>query len=259
VPPSLWNPSQYEQFRDERSQPFFDLLALVRPRPGMSVVDLGCGTGELTRHLHEQLQARATLGVDSSETMLARAAAVASEGLTFRRQDLTTLTPDERYDLVFSNAALQWAPGHVALLARLTALVAGGGQLAFQVPANDDHPAHAVAAEVASEAPFRAALGGWSRPLTVLPPEVYARLLHGLGYREQHVRLQVYGHAIDQRVGVVEWVKGTLLTGYQRRLPAEMFDAFLARYRERLLPRLEDTRPYFLTYKRILVWGIRGE
>ncbi|MCC6626603.1 MAG: methyltransferase domain-containing protein [Chloroflexi bacterium] len=255
MPPSLWNPSQYERFRDERSQPFFDLLALVRPRPAMSVVDLGCGTGELTRRLHEHLQARATVGVDSAETMLARAASVAGDGLSFRLQDLTTLVPDERYDLVFSNAALQWAPGHVDLLARLTALLAAGGQLAFQVPVNDDHPAHTVAAEIAREAPFRAALGGWVRPVTVLPPEVYARLLRGLGYREQQVRLQVYVHALDQRDGVIEWVKGTMLTGYQDRLPPDLFTAFLDRYRQRLLSRLEDARPYILTYKRILAWA----
>lgn len=254
---SVWNPAQYERFRDERSQPFFDLLALVRPRPDMRVIDLGCGTGELTRRMHEQLGARATLGIDSSETMLAKSAAVAGDGLTFQRQDIGTLAATERYDLVFSNAALQWLPGHVELLARLTALVAEGGQLAFQVPANDDHPSHQTAAEVAGEPPFRTALGGYTRPRTVLPPETYAALLHRQGYREQHVRLQVYGHALASREAVIEWVKGSLLTDYQKRLPADLFAAFLDRYRARLLPRLEDARPFFYPFKRLLVWGQR--
>ena len=53
----VWNPSQYDRFRDERSQPFFDVLGFVRPRPKMRVVDLGCGTGELTRALHHRLEA----------------------------------------------------------------------------------------------------------------------------------------------------------------------------------------------------------
>ena len=52
-----WNPGQYERFRDERRQPFFDLLALVQRRPSMQVVDLGCGTGVLTRTLHRELLA----------------------------------------------------------------------------------------------------------------------------------------------------------------------------------------------------------
>jgi trans-aconitate 2-methyltransferase len=254
---SVWNPAQYERFRDERSQPFFDLMALVRPRPGMRVVDLGCGTGELTRRLHEGLAASETIGLDSSPTMLARSEAVAGGGLSFRLQEIATLEPTERYDLVFSNAALQWVPDHVDLLARLTALVADGGQLAFQVPANDDHPSHRTAVEVAGEAPFRAALGGYTRPRSVLPPEVYAALLERLGYREHHVRLQVYGHRLESREAVIEWVKGTLLTDYQKRLSADLYDAFLARYRERLLPRLEATRPFFYPFKRLLAWGQR--
>jgi trans-aconitate 2-methyltransferase len=257
VSSSVWNPAQYERFRDERSQPFFDLLALVRPRPAMRVVDLGCGTGELTRQLHERLGARETLGLDSSPTMLARSEPFAGDGLRFRLQDIATLEPTERYDLVFSNAALQWVDGHAALLERLTAIVADDGQLAFQVPANDDHPSHRTAIEIAREQPFRDALGGYTRPLSVLPPEAYAGLLHRLGYREQHVRLQVYGHRLDAREAVIEWVKGTVLTDYEKRLPADLFAAYLARYRERLLPQLEDARPFFYTYKRLLVWGQR--
>ena len=50
-------------------------------------------------------------------------------------------------------------------------------------------------------------------------------------------------------------MKGTLLTDYQRRLPAELYARFVARYRERLLPALEDTRPYFFTFKRVLLWA----
>src|ERR1700690_2329494 len=113
-----WNPDQYERFRDERRQPFFDLLALVRPRPNMRVVDLGCGTGELTRLLHDRLQASATLGLDSSAGMLERSQAFAGDGLRFERGDLTAFAPSEPYDLVFSNAALHWAPAHPELLRR---------------------------------------------------------------------------------------------------------------------------------------------
>jgi trans-aconitate 2-methyltransferase len=42
IPSADWNPAQYERFRDERARPFFDLLDLVQPQPGMRVVDLGC-------------------------------------------------------------------------------------------------------------------------------------------------------------------------------------------------------------------------
>ena len=70
-----WDPGQYLKFGAQRAQPFFDLLALVDPVPGGEVVDLGCGTGELTARLHAHTGARHTLGIDSSAAMLADARA----------------------------------------------------------------------------------------------------------------------------------------------------------------------------------------
>ncbi|MDL1951590.1 methyltransferase domain-containing protein, partial [Acidobacteria bacterium ACD] len=90
MPTVEWDPAQYERFRRERTLPFEDLLALVKPRPGMRVVDLGCGTGELTRRLHEALSARETIGLDTSEGMLAKSAGFAGGGLSFLRQDVGT-------------------------------------------------------------------------------------------------------------------------------------------------------------------------
>jgi trans-aconitate 2-methyltransferase len=252
-----WNPAQYERFRAERRQPFVDLLALVQPRPGMRVTDLGCGTGELTRDLHHQLQARDTLGIDRSPAMLARSAEFATDGLRFEIGDIAAFTADRTYDLVFSNAALHWIPEPESVLARLTAALADGGQLAVQVPANHDHPSHTIAAEVADEEPFRTALGGHVHRAFVLPPERYAVLLHDLGFTAQHVRLQVYVHLLASRADVVEWVKGTLLTDVAGRLPADLYERFLARYRERLMPALADTRPHVYPFKRILLWGRR--
>jgi trans-aconitate 2-methyltransferase len=251
----MWNPEQYGRFREERRRPFFDLLALVREAPDMCAVDLGCGTGELTRALHERLRARATLGIDSSETMLAKSAAYATAGLRFEARDLRQLEAVSRYDLVFSNAALHWVSGHEALFGRLTTALRPEGQLAVQMPANHDHPSHVVAAEVARREPFATALGGYVRTAPVLAPEEYAALLHRLGYRQQHVRLQVYAHSLAARDDVVEWVKGSLLTDYEKRLSEDLFRRFLDEYRDALLPRLEDGRPYFYPFKRLLIWG----
>ena len=252
-----WDPDQYAKYRDERAQPFYDLLALVKPRPDMRVVDLGCGPGELTRIVHETLDARETLGIDNSPAMLEKAEAFAGDGLRFTYADLGSFSAPGAYDLVFSNAALQWSPDHPALLARLTDSLTPGGQLAVQVPANDDAPSHALAAVVASESPFREALDGFTRVSPVLTPEAYATLLHQLGYQEQTVRVQIYGHLLGSREDVVEWVRGTWLTAYQKRLPAELWPAFLERYRDVLFAQLPDDRPFFYPFKRILFWGQR--
>jgi len=252
-----WNPAQYERFKNERSRPFFDLLDLVRGSELGRVLDLGCGTGELTRAMHEKLHAKETVGVDSSDAMLAKAAPFAGAGLRFEKGDIATFGSNAQFDLVFSNAALQWVDDHPSLLERLTALLAPGGQLAVQIPSNDDHPSHLVARDVARETPFREVLGGHERVFPNLSLADYATTLHRLGFQEQKVEMLVYAHVLSSRDDVVEWVKGTLLTDYEKRMPAEMWPRFLARYRELLLPQLEDARPYFYPFKRILFWGGR--
>ena len=86
-------------------------------------------------------------------------------------------------------------------------------------------------------------------------PAVEDELLDRLGLADQHVRLQVYLHRLAARDEVVEWVRGTLLTDYRARMPAALFEEFLAAYRRRLLPLLEDSHPYRYPFKRLLLWG----
>ena len=259
MPQDAWNPAQYERFARERRQPFDDLVALVERAPGMRVVDLGCGTGELTADLHAALGARETLGLERSANMLSRAAAITRPGLRFAQGDIASFADDAAWDLVLSNAALQWLPDHELLLARLARALAPGGQLAVQVPANFGHPAHLMAAEVAAEEPFARLFTAPPRTASVLPPERYAELLDDLGFTRQTVRLQVYGHHLDSRDDVVEWVRGTTLTAYESALPADAFAAFVERYRDRLHGVLRDTRPFFYPFKRILMWARRDD
>jgi trans-aconitate 2-methyltransferase len=218
---------------------------------------LGCGTGELTRVLHQTLQASDTLGLDSSAAMLAKSEGLAGGGLHFERRDISEFAGQDAYDLIFSNAALHWLQDHESLLEKLTRALKPSGQIAVQVPANDDHPTHIVAAQLARRSPFNEAMQGYERHWPVLKPEAYAALLHRLGYTKQHVRLQVYGHLLDARDGVIEWVKGTLLTDYEKRMPAELFARFMREYRELLFKQLDDARPYFYPFKRILFWAQR--
>ena len=266
-----WDPEQYLRFQREREQPWRDLLALVRPRPGMRIADLGCGPGALTLELHQALAAKETAGVDSSAAMLERARAHVCAGVRFvhadlAHADLARLFEDGSpaaprlaapLDLIFSNAALHWLPEHGRLLTRLSSALAPGGQLAVQVPDNEAQPSHQTAREVAMEPAFKRALGGYVRRSPVLQPEEYAAWLHRLGYVEQHVRAQLYTHLLPSRAAVVEWVKGSLLTDYQRRLAPEVFAQFVARYRTLLVGKLADDEPFFFTFRRLLIWGVR--
>jgi trans-aconitate 2-methyltransferase len=226
------------------------------------VLDLGSGTGRLTAELHAALGARRTIGIELSPAMLSAAESYAADGLTFETGDISAYEPVSPVDLVFSNAALQWVPDHRDVLSRWTAMLRPAGELAVQVPANADHPSHLIAAAVAREAPFVDAFDGAppEDPVrSVLSPQEYAEVLYGLGYVDQHVRLQVYAMVMPATESIVDWMRGTSLTRFSSVLSEELFEQFLARYRERLLDELGRRAPYLYTYKRILMWGRRPD
>jgi trans-aconitate 2-methyltransferase len=254
-----WNPAQYDRFKRERSQPFYDLAALVQPGV-QRLVDLGCGTGELTAFLVGATEATSALGLDSSAAMLAEAETHAIDGvLTFAEGDIASWTDEARFDLVLANASLQWVPNHVEVLQRWTAAVKSNGQLAVQVPYNHDHPAHTIAEDLRLRSPY-CDYGVPPDPVAhnVLSPEQYSVWLYESGFTEQCVRLQVYGHELPDANAVVEWVKGTTLTRFAKALSPDVYECFVAEYRSELVSALGNAKPYFYPFKRILFWGRKG-
>jgi trans-aconitate 2-methyltransferase len=258
-----WDPKQYERYAAERAQPFWDLAALVEPTGIDVAADLGCGSGALTAAAAERFGVADMTGFDTSMSMLAEAARLERPGLRFRAGDIATWTAEEDHDLVIANASLHWVPDHAAVLARWIAALRPGGQLAVQVPANADHPAHLAVADVAAREPFASAFGDAGPPpdpvaRNVLVPEAYAVLLHDLGIARPHVRLQVYLHELASTNDVVEWVRGTTLTRVFDRLPAEFHASFVEAYREVVRSHLGIRAPYCYSFKRILMAGRRA-
>ncbi len=220
------------KFKAERFAPFEDLLKLIRIREGLSVIDLGCGTGALTRRLADALPGSDVLGIDASREMLQEAKQHAGPRLAFKRETIQSV--DGRWDLVFSNAAIQWVPDHHALIPRLLTLLNPGGQLTAQLPSNHHHPAHRTIVEVAGEEPFRTALKGWVRTFPVLGVDDYAVLLHEHGGEEIEVFEKVYPHIMRDADALVEWISGTALVPYFNRLSNDVKAAFLSEFRSRL-------------------------
>lgn len=255
-----WDPETYARFAELRARPFWDLAALIDTSlPIRSMVDLGCGSGELTVALADRLGVADAIGVDSSTNMLEAAALRARPNRRFGSGDIASWSSTEPVDLLVANASLQWVADHPTVLAGWTAQLGPDGQIAVQVPANADHPSHTTAATVATREPFLSAMGGAPPPdpvaANVLRPERYAELLHAAGIDGPHVRLQVYPQLMESSAAVVDWTSGTSLTRFFRVLPEVLHEPFVAAYRAELLSAIGDVRPYFYTFKRILMSG----
>ncbi|THF88176.1 methyltransferase domain-containing protein [Deinococcus sp. KSM4-11] len=253
-----WNPDQYHRFQAARSAPAHDLLAMIPQRPYRSVVDLGCGTGEQTLELARRFPDAQVLGLDSSAEMLARTPAGQAANLRFEQGDIAQLTGT--YDLIYSNAALQWLPDHPALLAQLWRQLAPGGVLAVQVPANHDHASHRLLTATADE--FTDELGGFTRFGTaqgaspVLTPAGYAESLDALGATDITAISKVYPVVLRGADGLIEWTRGTALVPYLSRLGDADAARFLESYRARLHAEFPGDRVYY-AFTRVLFTAIR--
>lgn len=241
-----WDPTQYQKFQAERSAPFFDLVALVEVRPNLKVVDLGCGTGELTSQLADVLPNSNVTGIDSSPQMLEKAASFSRPGLIFEQGDQSQLTGE--WDLIFSNAALHWSENHSELIPRLYARLTPGGQMAVQVPSNHNHISHQIYRETADEEMFKFILNGFQRYAPVLSIDDYARILFKCGAEKIVSFEKVYAHILEDSDAVVEWISGTALVPYFERL-GEYKTEFLKAIREKMRAAMPDS-PVFYPFRR---------
>jgi trans-aconitate 2-methyltransferase len=239
-----WDPDQYLRHAGHRARPFIDLLARIPAPPAgrPRVADLGCGPGNVTALLAERWPTAHITGYDNSPAML-DAAHTGHEGptagggrLDFAHADVRTWTPGEPYDVIVSNATLQWVPGHAGRFADWIAALRPGGTFAFQVPDNLDAPLHALMRDLAATERWRGRLAGVLRETgSVHTPDVYLDQLARLGCAAD-VWTTTYFHVLPGDDPVLDWVKGT---GLRPALTAladdpQARDAFLAEYRDLL-------------------------
>jgi len=236
-----WNPRQYELFEAQRSRPFFDLVSRVSAEAPRRVLDLGCGTGALTATLAARWPDAEVVGIDSSAEMLERAAAFAGQhpNLSFTHGDIAEWMPTDRDDIVVSNAALQWVPGHRELLRDWFDALAPGAQLAAQLPANSDSPSQVLLRELADEPRWAARLSGVALVNEQVGSiDVYLRLAFDAGVAVEAWET-VYQHVLPGEDAVLEWIAGTRLRPFVAALgedAPEFVDELRMRLREAFPP-----------------------
>jgi trans-aconitate 2-methyltransferase len=224
-----WNPGQYLKFEDERTRPSHDLLRRVPLAQAGRCVDLGCGPGNSTALLVERFPRAAIIGVDTSPGMIAKARERLPT-LTFEQADISAWEPDERVDLIFANAVLQWVPDHSNLLPRLASFLSPGGCLAVQMPNNQDEPSHRLMRAVAQAEPWAGKLrSATAARETIGSLEAYYGWLLEAGC---HVDIwqTTYVHPLDGAAAIVAWFKSTALRPFLDPLSSGETSAFLARY-----------------------------
>jgi trans-aconitate 2-methyltransferase len=236
----MWDAAEYLKFEQERARPFVDLLARVRRERAGTIVDLGCGTGHLTRTLAERWPDAVVIGVDNSPQMLEKARPLEQAGrLDFVLADVAAWSPSGPVDLIVSNAALHWVADHAGLLARLTGMLAPGGTLAVQMPNRFHTPAQAAIEATSADPRWAARLQGVGLHRESVQALLwYVRRLHELGFTVDAWET-TYVHVLTGEAPVVKWLEGTGL----RPLLAALGPDEAEEFRRALAVRLEAAYP----------------
>ncbi|MGB9403765.1 MAG: methyltransferase domain-containing protein [Candidatus Acidiferrales bacterium] len=229
---AVWNPDVYLKYAAERLRPAMDLLSRVPLSRCERAYDLGCGAGNVTHLLHERWPQAKITGVDNSSEMLSRARAE-HPALDWVHADITSWRAADSPDLIFSNAALHWLPGHAELFPALLRQLRPGGFLAVQMPHHTGDPGHVLILETARDPRWSARLVPLASQLNTHSPEEYWRWLRPLS-AQFDVWETIYIHELEGERPVVEFFRGTQLRTYLQALDASEQAAFLDSYAEKV-------------------------
>lgn len=257
-----WDPWQYLKFGGERLRPALDLLARVTLDAPAQVVELGCGTGALTRILAERFPEAGVTGLDGSEEMLATAheGAKAPEKIQWRRADIANWKAAAPAELIYSNAALHWLAGHDLLFPHLMAQLAKGGVLAVQMPRQHNAPSHALIDRIMAKFAYMPErMRRNPRPAPVGDPGFYYGLLRPI-CASLDIWETEYLHVLPGHDPVPEFTRSTTLKPVLENLDPGDRDAYMREYRaacREAYPPQRDGSTLF-PFRRIFIVAVRG-
>ena len=249
----MWNAELYGKYGKERLQPSLDLMTRVDTLNPRRILDVGCGSGMSTAPLASRWQNAEIVGADKSEEMLS-AARKACPGATFLRFDCSKpLDGLGKFDLVFSNAFIQWIKNHEEFFGNVYAVLNKGGALAIQIPLFDDMPASRAVSD--AEHIF---------PDNFLDIDDERHVLHT---REEYYDMATsvfgnalmwqtdYYHKMQSHDGILEFLKGSALRPYMERLDGSQQEAFLDRVLSNLKNSYtrEKNGELFFTFRRLFL------
>ena len=214
-----WNPEKYLQFKSERTQPAIDLVSRINIVQPKSIIDIGCGPGNSTQILVNRWPDSEVVGLDNSTTMIEKARNDYPEQ-KWIVANAENIDPNSKYDLIFSNATLQWIPHHETLLPKLFNCVNPGGAIALQIPKFKNMPINVAIETVANYYKWIKYTKGCEDLFTLKDMDFYYEILNKLA-KEVELWETSYFHILNSLESLIDFIRTTGLKPYLDRLPSD--------------------------------------
>lgn len=250
-----WNPEIYNRFKNIRYQPFYDLSDLISSENLQNCVDVGCGTGEQTAILAHKFEQAQFLGIDSSTEMLEKSKEFDLPNLRFEQQTIEEFANlDSKWDLIFSNAALQWSDNHNELFPKLISKLNKNGQFAVQMPCQKNNVLNVILSDLARENPFADFLNNFHRDSPLLSIDDYAKIMFDEGLKDLNISMKIYPIYGNDETDFYSFISGSALIPYMERLTSKQQELFTTEFKARIKA-FYKTFPAIYSFKRILLYG----
>ena len=223
--PRDWDAAGYERLAAPLTAMGADVLDRLVLRGDETVLDAGCGTGNVTRVLHERLPRGRVIAVDAAPSMIQQARELLPPSVDVRLADLLELTLDEPVDAVLSTATFHWIGDHERLFANIHSLLEPGGRLVAQCGGHGNvEQVKQAGFGAAADERFAPYVGGWDGDWTFAAPEATERRLRAAGFTDVWCWLR----RVDVDPGDPAGYLGAICLGsFLARLPADLHEPFV--------------------------------
>ena len=217
------------------------------------ILDLGCGDGALTAQLAALVPQGSVLGIDASRGMIEAAHAHASGNLSFEVHDINDLDFENKFDIVFSNAALHWIKDHQTLLNNALRALHKGGVLRFNF-AGDGNCANffGVVKEALQLPQFARYFSGFEWPWYMPSIEEYEQLVQRIPFAQARVWGENADRYFANQETMIGWIDQPSLVPFMQLVANEHKEEFRQFVIDRMLRKTRQTDGRcFETFRRI--------
>lgn len=222
-----------------------DVIKLIERDRTLSVLDLGCGNGALTKTLSDL--GMNVIGMDASEQLL-KVARENYPNLTFIQGDATEFELPEKVDAVFSNAVFHWIPKEkqMQMLEHIYRVLNQGGQLVFEFGGNGNN----AQIHNALEQEFCARGKIYHMPFYFPTIGEYAAVLEQVGFKVTYTVLFDRITKLNGKDGLADWIKMFIKTPFEG-IKREEQEAIIKQAVLRLKKKLYQDGVWYADYVRI--------
>ena len=231
---SDWKPNLYLEFGRERTQPSIDLVARIDYNEPKRIIDIGCGPGNSTSVLKMRWANAEITGLDNSESMISEAKSKYPDINWLQADASGNMTELGKFDIIFSNAAIQWISHQETLLVKLFSMLIKEGILAVQVPCTKDMHVHTELEKLISKDKWKNKFLNVASTYSINMPEFYYNILCNLT-EEIDLWETNYFHIMNSHADIIKWYSGSGLRPYLDCLKDESINIeFLKEYEDAL-------------------------